>query len=226
LQLYFIFNTLLKICSIIFLIILSAFLSCTNLFAISIYTGDVTTQTISGDFYSTSGTYPLRNEYKYYIGELSYDWLSDSANQSTIPQGWTSLLDGWDNDGIYQEGDYYGVHSYWETQFYSSFSFSLPENSDFNYVIAVYGPSTISQHSELVPIHDEMTGGNVIDSITTSGNGRYVLDDGGIYSVSQQQWGPGAGQSSVWIYLVVPEPSTYALILGGLVLGFVALRRK
>ena len=179
-------------------------------------------------------THPLRNPYKYWIGELSYEWLSDTSNQGILNGIWSSpnLLgpnDGWFLDG--PSGNYFQVTSYWDRHLYNSFSFSVPSDPDLNYSILVSGRgTTIRQRSQLGYVHSlyETGDGYVIAQVYSTGQERYNLTSGGIYTVYQAGWGSiGAGDSIYTIFVEpVPEPSTYALLLGGTVFGYAFCRRR
>jgi hypothetical protein len=205
--------------------------------------------TLAGHYESSSHTHPLRNSNKIWIGELSYSWLNNPTNQSILDGGiWTSLnaggaSDGWLNLG--SNGNYFAVKSYWETAFSNSFSFSVPSNNALAYSIIIHdlAYTELTRWSELgklsydggTTFHDyhETGAGAQLESTSTFGetNVRYNLEAGGIYSVFQDSSQGGThqtAQDSNYSIVVesVPEPSTYALLIGCLALSSIILRPR
>ena len=205
--------------------------------------------TLAGHYESSSHTHPLRNGNKIWIGELSYSWLNNPTNQSILDGGiWTSgngfgASDGWLNLG--SNGNQFTVKSRWETAFSNSFSFSVPSNNALAYSIIIHdiAYTEITKWSELgklsydggTTFHDyhETGTGAQLESTSTYGvnNVRYNLEAGGIYSVFQDSSQGGThhtAQDSNYSIVVesVPEPSTYALLIGCLALSSIILRPR
>ena len=183
---------------------------------------------------SSSHNHPLRNTNEYWIGEISYDWLNETNNQNLLNGIWSSNhahgpSDGWQLHS--PGGNKVSITSYWERPYGNSFSFSLPDNDSLNYSLVIHNswPTNITKWSDLGYVSSttyETGSGTQIQTVNSPGSERYNLEPGGIYSVSQNASGSGMGDSDYSIIIEpVPEPSTYALVLGGLAIGIAFLRR-
>lgn len=197
-------------------------------------------------FESNSHNHPLRNPYKYWIGELSYDWLSSPTNQAILGNIWNSRNSFGESDGWFLDsplGNQIIIKSYWEQQYSNSFSFSVPNDPSIRFSIALSGNgiTEIKEWSDLGYVTfldstnslittDYETGvGTVIASVTNTGSNRYYLAPGGIYSVSQAFWSTnrGGGESTYTILIEpIPEAKTYTLTMGIVVVAFMIIRRK
>ena len=211
--------------------------------------------TLAGHYESASHTLPLKNEYKKWIGELSYSWLNNPTNQSLLHSSiWNSLNSGGDSDGwqsLGSNGNSFTVKSRWEKWYpvwSNSFSFSVPTNNNLAYSLIIHDDdyTEITKWSELgyVPLEDNQgetyyheywkTGaGTQLESTSTYGinDVRYNLEAGGIYSVYQnasQDWAQHMAQTSNYSIVIepVPETSTYALLIGCLALSAALFRRR
>ena len=178
------------------MLIFGTFMSCTNLSAVSV-TGDFFASSL-GDSFQNIGT--IESEGTSSISDTIV-WYKYASGQKSLS---FNIAEGYKVDSL-----------------------SITYPSDF----AHFGNSDGSTINDIFWTNGEWNNLDSDDSITYS-NGELTILNGtyGVrWMIPAYGFGPATQHGAISLTVhssLVPEPSTYALILGGLVLGFVAYRRN